>query len=463
MKPRSCAGSSLRAERLRSSMKILLAVHHFLPRYSAGAELYTFRLARWLLDHGHAAEVVCIESLDEERPAGVQAERDEYGGVPVWRLHLGLQGAPPDWSYANPFVADWVADRMRADRPDLLHLHSGYLIGAGVLEAAHAQGIPSVVTLHDYWFLCPRITLLRGDGKVCDPIPSDPAGCAWCLRLDQRRHRLPDRLSGGAAGRTWIALAGSAARDQQASRRNYLRRALGLSTLMLAPSQFLAERYGEIVAQNAIHVFRLGIDSARLATTLPPAASPTLRLAYIGQIAEHKGVHVLIDAIRRLPKTGRPVELTIHGNLASFPAYVNQLKTQIGADLRIRLAGPFANDQAVHVFGNTDAVVVPSIWYENSPLAILEAHAAGRAVITSALGGMAELVHDEVDGLHFRPGDPGDLARQIQRLRDEPELLERLSAGVRPPASVDDEMVELMAAYQQLAARSSALAIGEAA
>ncbi len=444
-------------------MKILLAIHHFPPRYSAGAELYTFRLARWLLAHGHSAEVICVETLDATRPAGVVAEQDSYEGVPVWRLHLGLQGAPPDWSYANPMVAAWLADHMRADRPDLLHLQSGYLIGAGVIEAAHAQGIPSVVTLHDYWFLCPRITLLRGDAKICDPIPADPAGCAWCLRLNQRRHRLPDRLSAGAAGRTWIALAGGAERDQQAARRSYLRRALGLSTLMLAPSQFLADRYREIVTYNDIHVFRLGIDSARLKATPPPGKSATLRLAYIGQIAEHKGVHVLIDAIRRLPQTGRSVGLAIHGNLASFPAYVNQIKAQIGADPRIRLAGPFANDQAVHVFGNADAVVVPSIWYENSPLAILEAHAAGRAVITSALGGMAELVRDGVDGLHFRPGDANDLARQIQRLRTEPELIRQLSAGIRPPASVDDEMVELMAAYQRVVAHSNAAPIGEAA
>jgi glycosyltransferase involved in cell wall biosynthesis len=434
-------------------MYILLAVHHFPPRYSAGAELYTFRLARWLLAHGHQAEVVCVETLDEGKAAGVTAEQDHYEGVPVWRLHLGLRGAPTNWGYANPMVAAWLAEHMRAARPDLLHLHSGYLIGAGVIEAAHAQAIPSVVTLHDYWFLCPRITLLRGDGQVCAAIPADPAGCAWCLRLDQRRHSLPERLSGGLAGRTWIALAGAAGREQQSARRAYLSRVLGLADLAIAPSRFLAGQFKAMLAPEQLRVVRLGVDATRLVTTPPATTNETLRLAYIGQVAEHKGVHVLIEALKRLPPGGRPVTLSIHGGLSSFPAYVRQLKAQIGADTRIQLAGPFVNNQAPEVLSGADVVVAPSIWYENSPMSILEAHAAGRPVLTSRLGGMAELVRDEQDGLHFTAGDAADLARQIQRLRDDPSLLERLRSGVRVPASIDDEMVQLLEAYKGIVAQ----------
>lgn len=429
-------------------MKILLAVHHFPPRYRSGAELHTLRLARRLLADGHSVEVVCIESLDEKRSAGVEAERDIYEGIPVWRLHLGLHGAPANWTYANPMVADWVGRHVQAWRPNLFHLHSGYLIGAGVLEEAHRLNVPTIVTLHDYWFLCPRFTLLRGDGRICDAIPADPAGCAWCLKLDQRRYRLPDRVSRGVAGRIWIALAGGAGRNEQAARRAYLRRALHLTSLALAPSRFLADHFAGMIAPERLRVIRLGVDRAILRQTPPPSFGATLRLAYIGQIAQHKGVHVVIEAVRRLPHQGRPVELRIYGNLTSFPTYVRRLRAQIGADRRIRLEGPFTHDQIPAVLGNADVVVTPSIWYENSPLVIMEAHAAGRPVIASRLGGMAELVRDGVDGLLFRPGDVGDLARQIQRLRDEAGLLERLCAGVRPPPSIDEEMAELQDLYR---------------
>ncbi|MFV9505139.1 MAG: glycosyltransferase family 4 protein [Oscillochloridaceae bacterium umkhey_bin13] len=445
-------------------MKLLLAVHHFPPRYSAGAELYTFRLARWLIAHGHQAEVVCIETLDEGRAAGVTAEPDQYEGVPVWRLHLGLRNAPANWSYANPMVADWLAERMRAARPDLLHLQSGYLIGAGVIEAAHAQAIPSVVTLHDYWFLCPRITLLRGDGRVCTDIPSDPAGCAWCLQLDQRRHRLPEQISGGAMGRAWMALAGETGREQQAMRRAYLQRVLGMADLAIAPSQFLAGRFKALLQPERLQTIRLGIDSSDLQETPQPSANPeTLRLAYLGQIAPHKGVHLIIQAMKLLSAHGKPVELAIYGNPEQNPAYTRQLRSLIGTDPCITLAGRFAHSQLRSILAHCDCTIVPSIWYENSPLTIMEAHAAGRPVITSRLGGMAELVRDGVDGLHFAPGDAADLARQIQRLRDEPTLLGQLQAGVQVPASIERELIELLAAYQAVITRRELSPLPEAA
>ncbi len=431
-------------------MKILLAVHHFPPHYSAGAELYTYRLARWLLAHGHQAEVVCIETLAETRPSAITAEYEVYQEVPVWRLHLGLRGASADWSYANPLVAGWVGEHMRQSPPDLLHLHSGYLIGAGVLEEAQTQGIATVVTLHDYWFVCPRFTLLRGDGKVCASIPEDPAGCGWCLKLDQRRYRLPEQVSRGLAGRVWLALGGGGERVAQAERRAYLQRVLAKVDLALAPSAFLAERYATLLPAERLQVVRLGIDRERLAGVARPVPSTLLRLGYLGQVAPHKGVHVLIEALRRLPTSGRPVQLQIFGNLEQNPAYAQQLRNLIANDPRIILAGRFRSDQLPEVLTNLDATVVPSIWYENSPMAIMEAHAAGRPVITARLGGMAELVRDEVDGLHFTAGDVAELARQIERLRNEPGLLARLQAGVPQLASVDDEMQTLVKLYSGL-------------
>jgi glycosyltransferase involved in cell wall biosynthesis len=88
----------------------------------------------------------------------------------------------------------------------------------------------------------------------------------------------------------------------------------------------------------------------------------------------------------------------------------------------------------------------------------MEAHAAGRPVLTWALGGMAELVRDEVDGLHFQPGDAEDLARQIERLRGEPGLLGRLASGVAPPATIDAEMAVMLRIYESALQREVASA-----
>jgi glycosyltransferase involved in cell wall biosynthesis len=433
-------------------MRVVLPVHHFPPRYSAGAELYTFRLARWLLSHDHAPEVVCVEQLRRNGQNCVAATREEYEGVPVWRLLVETSPAGgPARSFDNPELAAWFADYLAHRRPDLAHFQAGYLIGAGPLRAAVAAGIPTVLTLHDFWFLCPRITLLRGDGTRCDGPPADPGRCAWCMRLDGRTARLADRVSGGAAGHL-AACALGAERRLMAERRATLHAALALPAAVIAPSRFLAAQFRLHVAPERLHVLRYGLDAAHLATTPPPPPDDTLRLGYIGQIAGHKGVHLLIKAIRRLPAAGRPVLLTIHGDLEQHGAYSHRLRAMAGNDPRICFAGRFAASRLPAVLGALHATVVPSLWYENSPLAIMEAHAAGRPVLTSALGGMSELVRDEIDGLQFRPGDVADLARQIERLRSEPGLLARLRRGVSAPASVDSELDALLQIYAAVGA-----------
>jgi glycosyltransferase involved in cell wall biosynthesis len=436
-------------------MRVLLAVHHFPPKYSAGAELYTMQLARELLRRGHEAEVVCVETLAASQPFGVRAEPDRYEGIPVWRLHLGLRDAPANWSYANPAIKAWLHERMRIWQPDIMHLHSGYLIGVGAITAAYALGIPTVITLHDYWFLCPRITLLRGDGTLCRQPPDDPAACAWCLQLDRRRYRLPEQISGGWAGKVWMKLAAAEGRAEQQARRDTLRAALAMADLVIAPSQFLADvmkQWGQ-----PVRVIRLGLLNERLTDIPAVQEKATLRLGYIGQIAPHKGVHLLITAVNQLPPSDKGIELTIFGNLAHNPAYTRQLQRLIGNHPHIHLAGPFNHDQLPAILSTIDVIVVPSIWYENSPLTILEAHAAGRPVVTSRLGGMAELVRDEVDGLHFTPNDSRDLARQLERLRSETGLLERLRDGIQPPRSFAAEMHLLLEHYTTLLERRGAL------
>lgn len=437
-------------------MRVVLPVHHFPPRYSAGAELYTYRLARWLIEHGHQAEVVCVERIEQREARPICAHHDVYEGVPAWRLDLNLRDAPASWAFRNEAIGAWFGEYLESYQPDLVHLQSGYLITPSVLEAAQQRDIATAVTLHDFWFLCPRITLLRGDGSLCPSPPADPSACVWCERLASRRYRLADHVTMGQFGRAARQISLRAGAQLIAERRGYLQSILAQVDAAIAPSQFLAAQFDQIVAAERLHTLRYGLD--RTGQPTPPGCSAELRLGYIGQIAPHKGVHTLIEAARMLPADGRPWRLAIWGDLEQHPAYSERLRRAIGGDTRIRLAGRFENSRVGEVLAGCDALVVPSLWYENSPLAIMEAQAAGRPVLTSALGGMAELVRDEVDGLHFRAGDARDLARQIGRLRDDPGLLVRLVDAVAPPATIDAEMTVMLRIYEQV---TCAMASGE--
>ena len=439
-------------------MKIVLPVHHFPPRYSAGAELYTFRLALWLQAHGHQVEVVCVEAIDQGRPDELSAALDRYEGIPVWRLSFNLSGEETSTHihYAHPLPGKWFADYLQRNRPDLVHFQAGYLIGVASMEAVAAAGIPMALTLHDYWFLCPRITLQRWDKSLCEAIPDDPAGCAWCMLLEKRRFRMADRMTGGLAGKTAQALALSDRRQWVADRRERLLASLQLPGAVIAPSRFLAERFAPFVPTERLYVSGYGLNLAPFHDNRRPTSDGVLRIGFTGQIASHKGVHLLVEAFRMLHTNGRLAELHIHGGLDAKHTYardyINRLRQLAGNDARIHFEGRFENTRVADVLSGLDVTVVPSTWYENSPLAILESRAAGTPVVTAALGGMAELVRDGVDGLHFRSGDAADLARQLQRLLDEPDLLPRLRAGVarHVPRSIEDEMQQLMGIYQDL-------------
>jgi glycosyltransferase involved in cell wall biosynthesis len=408
-------------------------------------------MARWLQAHGHAVEVVYIEAIDRGEPGQLQAVADTYEGIPVWRLSFDMAHAADDrWAYDNPLLNQWFTAYFQRYRPDIVHCQAGYLLGAAPLSAARAGDIPTVLTLHDYWFLCPRITLQRGDGSPCTTIPEDPAGCAWCMRLESRRYRLPERASGGLVGRAAHMIALQDGRRQIAERRSWLLPALAEPDAVIAPSRFLAQRFAPFVRSERLHISRLGLDLAPFLRSRRPAPNGTLRIGFTGQIAPHKGVHLLVEACRALQPRGQKVELHLYGGLEARPDYVARLRRLAGDDRRVQFHGRFENHKVAQIMSGLDLVVVPSIWYENSPLAILEAHAAGAPVVTAALGGMAELVRDGVDGLHFAAADATDLARQLQRLLDEPGLLPALRGGVVMPRDIDDEMRQISAIYRQL-------------
>jgi glycosyltransferase involved in cell wall biosynthesis len=439
-------------------MKILLPVHHFLPKHSAGAELYTYRMASWLRARGHDARVLCFESIDSGPAETIDVRRDDYDGIPTWRVHNDLMRAPRrrEWTFNHEPLGAWFRDFLRDERPDLIHFQAGYLIGAAPIIAAGELGVPCALTLHDYWFICPRHTLLRGDGALCEQIPNDPRECVWCHEdLWSTRTQKLNRMTGGQLKTVKTALMSRERVGRMQLRRDLTAQALTVPKRVIAPSAYLASRYRPWVSDERLRVVRYGLDLQPF-EQLPPrasrAASAPLRIGYIGQIAAHKGVHVLLDAFARL-RVGadRPVELHVHGGLSETD-YVDALRAQAARDTRVTLHGRFENTRVAEILAGLDALVVPSMWYENMPLSILESYAAGTPVVTTSTGGMAEPVTHNVDGLLFKLGDAASLAEQLQRLVDEPWLLEQLQQGAarNKPADLNAEMATMTQLYAEV-------------
>jgi len=187
-----------------------------------------------------------------------------------------------------------------------------------------------------------------------------------------------------------------------------------------------------------------------------PRSRPTppgkLTFGYIGTLMPTKGVHVLIDAFLKLPE-GR-AELRIYGPAPNkyHLGYLRMLEQKTGSRNDIALLGEYKMEAIGDILCEVDAVVVPSIWHENSPLTIHEAFLAGVPVITSNIGGMAELVSDGVNGLHFKVGDAEDLSSKLMMLIENPAMATELSAHVPTIKSIEENAAELEAMYDELIA-----------
>lgn len=447
-------------------MKIVLATHHFPPNYTAGTEQYVYRVACGLLRQGHAVEVVCIESIDS---GSVQPRcvSDVYDDVLVHRLYFNLKQAsdPLEWRFRNPELGQWFLGYLERTQPDVVHVNSGYLLGGTVFEAALHLGTPLALTLHDYWFVCPQITLLRTSGKLCtEYVP--PARCAWCRLSEQRRYKLIDQRIGGHLGDAFVRLSDiqplsktmnlAQSIDVMARRRIYLKNIFEQVDLIIAPSQFVLDKVSEygLHARRAVYL-PFGLEHVHASNGLPlRMPSKSLRVGYLGQFAPHKGVHILLDAFRKVARH-HSSELVLHGRISDATAYERKLQGVANSDSAITFAGPYPNANVGEILNALDVIVVPSIWYENRPTVIVEALATRTPVIASRLGGMAELIHHEKNGLLFEAGNSDSLAIQLQRLIDEPALLPQLRNGIEPVPEITDEIATLAALFEEIVATAA--------
>lgn len=435
-------------------MKILMAVHHFPPTYTGGAENRTLRTAAAMQERGHQVKVVCVESIHRGPENGVDWVDDDYKGVDVRRLSFDLNKVPDRhrWEYDNPWVGDHLNTMIAEWQPELFHLIGGYLLTSSVLNSANTLGVPSVVSLTDFWFICPRITMLRTNGDVSD-LPIDSIQCVRCLGEAKRSFRWFGRYFPWLAENYWRRKKSAIIRHEMRIRTLVDR--LNRVDAILAPSRFIRSMYVDAGIEPSRIIFsRQGMDITNMpAHELRKNPTTHLRLGYIGQIDQHKGVHVLLQALDLMK--GKPLSLHVYGDMNHSPKYSKRLKEKYSSDRRIHFAGTFnGRSHLGDIYKDLDVVVVPSIWYENSPNVILEAQIFRTPVIASNLGGMAELVQDEENGLLFKTGDPRSLQQQILRIEENPHLLNDLRSGITPVRTLTEEMDELDGIYHSVLANN---------
>lgn len=316
------------------------------------------------------------------------------------------------------------ADLLEQLAPEIIYCHHYFLLGVEMMKVIK-QKLPNaklVLTLHEYYAICNNSGLMiktGGQNKLC--FESGTRECNGCF---------PDKSPGDFF-----------------LRKEYLLSCFKMVDTFIAPSAFLRQRYIDWgIAQELIHVVENGqLENVDL--TSPFVVEDKISIVYIGQINVFKGIDVLLDALLLMPKELRQqLYIDIHG--ANFDTQPGEFQEKVIAQLKklkgiVRMHGAYEQSELTHILAAASWVVVPSIWWENSPMVIQEALNHKKPVIVSDIGGMAEKIQHNQTGLHFRAGSPVSLANTLQKVLNDPTLSNTLADNITAPLSLSESYIKI--------------------
>lgn len=396
------------------SRRILVVAHNHPSLHPGGTEIFAHDLTQAYREQGCEVLFLGATNAMHRGPHPGTALQAIGEDVVLWSAHYDRFHMSQIDHYGT--LQD-LATLLEEFRPDVIHVHHLVLIGAEFLTLARRL-LPQaaiVMTLHDYYPICHHDGLMvrPGDRQRCNG--SSPSACHGCF---------PEIGS-----------------DRFLLRERFIKTHLAAVDRFVAPSRFLCQRYVDWgLPGERIEV----IANARPTQEAAPhrqAKGRRTSFGYFGNLNPWKGVLPLLQAAQLLRASGdTEFSLRIHGGAPfqseAFTAAFD--KALAGAEGVATHCGPYSRNEVPGLMAEIDWVVMPSIWWENAPLVIQEAFQHRRPPIVSGIGGMAEMVRDEIDGLHARPGDPVALARTLRRAMEEAGLWQRLVHGIAEQPTLAD-------------------------
>ncbi|HSX14121.1 MAG TPA: glycosyltransferase [Chlamydiales bacterium] len=401
-------------------MKILKVIHGYPTRYNAGSEIYSQTLCHELAKQGHEVIVFTRQENAYKQEYSMDWEFDPMcQEIKICLINMahGKDG------YRHPEVDRAFSQLLDACEPDVVHVgHLNHLSTSLVFEANY-RNIPVVFTLHDFWLMCPRGQFLQGiHSKTEDLYPScDSQQDEKCAKQCYWRYfSSPEDQEDIKYWTNWVG-----------KRMEHVREITSLVDLFIAPSRYLMNRFVKDFDVDISKIVYLdyGFQRERLMGRNRKKEKDFV-FGYIGTHKQAKGIFHLLQAFK---ETYQNAQLKIWG--APVQPFTQSLQSYIMtmdpvAQSRIFWMGSYRNQMLIEeVFNHVDAIVVPSIWGENSPLVIHEALEAKVPIITADFGGMGEYVHHEMNGLLFNFRNPKSLAEQMTRIVSDPQIALKIGNG----------------------------------
>lgn len=422
-------------------MKVALFVHCFFPVHFYGTETYTLHLARHYQALGH--EITVVSAIFQgESSVGELISRYEYAGVPVVCVDKNLlPHSQIKETYYQPEMRGVLEKVLRELRPDVVHVTHLINHTAALLEVTQHLGIPTYASFTDFFGFCLNNKLEAANGDLCAGPSATRTNCVACYVKDLARNLATPlwmRRTTDILGPQFIASGAARVRHLPGFRGGQMAKAvehisqrpLTLSELYnagykaaVSPTKFLRGAYEANGIRVPMHDIWFGIDIDRSPKPARPSGHVPV-IGFIGQLAPHKGTDLLVEAFGRLPP--KSAELHVYGPADQDPAYMARLRELAGA-YDVRFLGTFPKEREAQILRSMDVLVIPSRWYENSPLVLLSALASHTPVLVSDVAGLTEFIRPGRNGRAFQRGSIDDLHQVLGEMVASIELLQTLS------------------------------------
>lgn len=383
---------------MKGHMKVCIITNTFSPDLIGGSNIYTNTIVREL--HNRNYEIVVIAASPHKKDS-----IKIYNSIKIYYFHplnistcseIGKETLLKQalWTILdiyNHYSYIKIIQILRKENPDIVHLHTPLDITLSAFDAVKKMKLPLIFTAHDYLLLCRKVLLLHDSGEICTSGNINK----FCNFYRILAKKIVDNNT----------------------------------DVVIFPSQFIYDVFMENgffkKTKKIILPYPIRLNNVNNYKNHSDINNQSLNILYVGSLTKHKGIQILIEAVKQIKKDN--IRLMIVGS----GRYSTKLKNLAGADKRITFYGKICNEDIENCYNQSDVLVVPSVWNEVFGIVILEAFRARIPVIASRIGGITEVVKNNYNGFLFESGDIYQLKQILENVLENPRLLVELGNNAK--------------------------------